>query len=277
MAVNRAYNGGFEIGNGAGAFPDGWIRGAGDASTVYSWVSENVYDGVKAIKIVNSTFMANLVSVIQPLGVATAVAEGEKWEAGAWMVTDAPGKGLRVLVDFYDALGGFVHSAHLKFTSTTTLARYAGVVTVPAGAAKAALDVGMHDTGTVWLDAVSFVRLHPVDPVDVGERPERFFYRTVTGVTTGDAFAFLAPVDTSDQALLTFIVKNTGTPNADVKLQISADGSTWLDEGDPRVVAGGATVTLVPATFLKFARLAHRSSVAGQPTTLDVTVQAQIL
>lgn len=275
MALNRVYNGGLEVAGGYGNFPDGWVQGNGDASTVYTWVSENAYDGVKAIKIVNPTFMSNLVSVIQDRGVGIPVTEGEKWEASAWMVTDTPGKRLRVLVDFYDAMGAFVASAHLKFSSTTTLARYAGVVTVPAGAARAVVEVGMHDTGTVWLDFVGFARLFPLETMDVADRDQPFFQRTTTGVTTGDTFAFLAPVDTARQAILTFMVRNTGTTAAVVKMQISPDGTTWLDEGAPVNVAGGGAVALVPGRFLRLARLAHRSAAGSQPTTLEVAVQAQ--
>lgn len=53
--------------------------------------------------------------------------------------------------------------------------------------------------------------------------------------------------------------------------------TTWLDEGPEVTVAAGAAYALVPATFLKYVRLACRSTTAGQPTTLDITVQSQFL
>lgn len=277
MPFNRAYNGGFEIADGTGAFPDGWVKGAGDANTVWTWAAENPYDGSRALRIANPTFTANLTSVIQDASAAVAVVPEERWEASAWMMTDAAGKALRVLVDFYSGTGAFVHSAHLKFASTTSLRRYAGVVTVPAGAATARLNVGMHDTGTVWFDAVGFVRLNPLDAADVGRQRENTFERTVTGLGTGDAFAFLAPVESGELATLTFVVRNTGAQSLTVQIQVSSDAANWLDDSPEAEVAAGAGRTLAPRTFARYTRLAHRSTTAGLPTTLDVTLQGQFL
>lgn len=116
---------------------------------------------MRSVKIVNPSFTANLVSVIQSPAFATPVQAGEKWAVSAWMATDAPGKELRLLMDFYDAGGAFVHSAHLKFASGVAPALYGGAVTVPPGAGRAVLNIGMHDTGVLWLDGVRFTRLHP--------------------------------------------------------------------------------------------------------------------
>ncbi len=277
MPFNRVYNGGFEIADGTGAFPDGWVKGAGDANTVWSWVTENPYDGSRTVKIVNPTFTANLVSVIQDASAAVAVTPGDRWEASAWMMTDAAGKALRILVDLYDGTGAFVHSAHLKFTSTTSLRRYAGVVAVPAGAATARLNVGMHDTGTVWMDAVGFTRVNPLNAADVGRQRENTFERTVTGLGSGDAFAFLFPVESGELATLTFVVRNTGTRSLTVQLQVSADAANWLADSPEAEVAAASARALAPRTFARYTRLAYRSTAAGFPTTLDVTVQGQYL
>lgn len=277
MPFNRVYNGGFEIPDGTGAFPDGWVKGAGDANTVWSWTTENAYDGSRTLKIANPTFIANLTSVIQHPSAAVAVTPGERWEASAWLLADAPGKQLRLLVDFYDGAGAFVHSAHLKFSSTAGLARHAGVVAVPAGAATARLNVGMHDTGTVWVDAVGFVRLHPLDAADLARQRQNTFERTMTGLGTGDALAFLAPVESGELATLTFIVRNTGGQSLTVQLQVSADGVSWLNDSQEADVAGGSARALVPRTFARYTRLGHRSTTAGLPTTLDVTIQGQYL
>ncbi len=276
MAISYIYNGGFEILRADGLFADGWDQGYGDGSTVYSVTTENVYDGTQAMKIVNPTFVANLVSVNQNPSVATAVTPGDKWEASAYFVTDVAAKPLRIVVNFFTGADVYISSLILKFTSTTTLQQYSGVVTVPATAAKATVDVGMHGTGTVWMDFVQFQRLYPVDATAAEANQSRFLPRQVTGITTVDAYSFLALVDVSENSMVTYVVTNTGGANsATVKLQISADGSTWIDDASETTVSLGATVAIVPRVFAQFARLAYRSTSAGLSTTLTVLTQIQ--
>ncbi|WP_432401177.1 DNRLRE domain-containing protein [Wukongibacter sp. M2B1] len=73
----------------------------------------------------------------------------------------------------------------------------------------------------------------------------------------------------------TFAIKNTGaTNNAEVKLQISPDGTTWFDNNLPFVsvatLGPGETVTLNTDGNMAFARVAYKSQNVGQSTSLSI-------
>lgn len=94
-------------------------------------------------------------------------------------------------------------------------------------------------------------------------------------VITGDTFTGLSYVDTSTQTMYTFYVYNKGPNSADVRLDVSPDEITFFTDVAARTIASGATDTFVAKTFLRYTRLAYKSTTAGQPTTLDVFFQKQ--
>uniref|UniRef100_UPI001FE67D5B DUF6385 domain-containing protein n=1 Tax=Paenibacillus kobensis TaxID=59841 RepID=UPI001FE67D5B len=98
------------------------------------------------------------------------------------------------------------------------------------------------------------------------------------GVATANVFTALPTVTTSVFGTYSFFVYNTGpgVNRADARVEISANGSNWYaDTTTTTGIAVGSVDVLVPQRFLKYTRLAYRSSLTGNPTTLDVYFNGQ--
>ncbi|RUS49103.1 DUF6385 domain-containing protein [Cohnella sp. AR92] len=99
-----------------------------------------------------------------------------------------------------------------------------------------------------------------------------------TNLNTADAFTALPAVTTSVLGTYSFFVynKGPGTNKADARVEVSANGTNWFDDVDTITgIAAGSVDVLVPKTFLKYTRLAYRSSAAGSSATIDVYFNAQ--
>ncbi|RKO65546.1 hypothetical protein D7024_00230 [Desulfofundulus salinus] len=75
----------------------------------------------------------------------------------------------------------------------------------------------------------------------------------------------------------TFGVVNASTTiaPATVKLQISPDGSSWIDEAGPVTLNTGDVTTLVSAIFLKYARIYYAAVDSNSAVTLNIFFQGQ--
>lgn len=105
---------------------------------------------------------------------------------------------------------------------------------------------------------------------------QKSFYEISTlNVATGDTLTALPAVSTSIYGPSTFFVYNTGTNDALVEIQISANGTNWYTDIAATTVAAGAVNVFVPTIFLKYTQLAYQSATAGSPTTIDVYFNAQ--
>lgn len=62
---------------------------------------------------------------------------------------------------------------------------------------------------------------------------------------------------------------------ATVKLQISPDGTNWIDEAGPVTLNTGDVSALVSSIFLKYARIYHAAANAASTVTLNIFCQAQ--
>lgn len=98
---------------------------------------------------------------------------------------------------------------------------------------------------------------------------------SVENVVTGNTFAGSTSISLGPRSS-TFVIKNTGGANdAVVKLQISSDGTTWFDNGLPfvsnPVLGPGETITLNTDGNMAFARVAYKSQISGQSTSLSIT------
>jgi len=105
-----------------------------------------------------------------------------------------------------------------------------------------------------------------------------FLEIATTDVVTGDSFTALPALTTAVLGTYSFFVYNRGpgTNAADVQIEISANGTNWfVDVATASPIAVGSVDVLVPKRFLKYTRLSYRSSVSGQPTTLDIYFNAQ--
>mgnify|MGYP001156498473 CR=1 FL=1 len=98
------------------------------------------------------------------------------------------------------------------------------------------------------------------------------------GVVTSNAYVGLPTVTTSVFGTYSFFVYNVGpgANRADARVEISANGTNWYaDTSTTTGIAVGSVDVLVPQRFLKYTRLAYRSSVTDNPTTIDVYFNGQ--
>jgi len=105
----------------------------------------------------------------------------------------------------------------------------------------------------------------------------RFVTATETGLTTSNSFNFSQAYDVSQNINYTFFVTNTGGLNdADANIQISPDATNWVNDTIVYSIVPGQTKSIMPKTFSKYTRLAYKSTVLDNSTTIDVNIQAQV-
>lgn len=174
MEGNRIFNHSFELVSSEAGLLHGWQdAGYGDERTAVVCSTEHPSSGVRSVKIINPIFMATAVGIMQTRECSIQVKPGERWEASACMKSDRPGKNLRIMIHFWDEAGRWVGWHHLKFISAgTEMSRYAGLVDIPEGVSSVTLQVGMHDTGVLWIDDVAFVKVSRVE-IGVLDEPSK--------------------------------------------------------------------------------------------------------
>lgn len=81
--------------------------------------------------------------------------------------------------------------------------------------------------------------------------------------------------DISQRTAANFFVTNTGsTYGADVGIEVSVDGTNYIQQVQT-TIAAGATVSFVPPYYAKYARLYYKSNDLTNTTTLDINYIAQ--
>ncbi|GAV22145.1 DUF6385 domain-containing protein [Carboxydothermus pertinax] len=104
----------------------------------------------------------------------------------------------------------------------------------------------------------------------------RTFSEYTEAVITGDTYTGSTAQDVSTMATYTMFVKNTGATNsATVKLQISPNNSDWLDDSAEVTLTPGSSTAFTVSTFLRYIRVAYKSTLPGQSTDLSVIFQGQ--
>ncbi|MEW5935102.1 MAG: DUF6385 domain-containing protein [Bacillota bacterium] len=111
------------------------------------------------------------------------------------------------------------------------------------------------------------------DPVHI----LRVFVEESETVTTGDSWAPTATLEVGQYSNYTYFVINTGTASANVRLEISPDGTHWVLFPSPPgdVVGAGGMLYFVTPLVAKYARLGYKSTIIGQSTTLEIYFDAQ--
>ncbi|WP_415639920.1 DUF6385 domain-containing protein [Paenibacillus lupini] len=95
---------------------------------------------------------------------------------------------------------------------------------------------------------------------------------------TADAYTAVPTITTSVFGTYSYFVynKGPGTNAATARVEISANGSNWYTDVESVTgIAVGSVDVLVPQRFLKYTRLAYRSTTTGSPTTVDVYFNGQ--
>ncbi len=100
--------------------------------------------------------------------------------------------------------------------------------------------------------------------------------QSITGVVTSNTFTALPNILTSVLGTTSFFVYNFGPGGSiDAQIEISADGANYfVDTLDTNVLVGSVDV-IVPARFLKYTRLAYRSTTTNTPSSITVIADSQ--
>ncbi|WP_125154899.1 DUF6385 domain-containing protein [Clostridium rectalis] len=106
----------------------------------------------------------------------------------------------------------------------------------------------------------------------------RKFSENIFNVVAAIDYEYSPSVETIQQSMVTFFVKNTGLNSANVKLQISpkqneVDYGYTDDSVTIKNVAPGEIVTIVPMIFSRYVRMAYKSDLG---TSLEIIVQSHI-
>ncbi|WP_099191481.1 DNRLRE domain-containing protein [Tepidibacter mesophilus] len=97
-------------------------------------------------------------------------------------------------------------------------------------------------------------------------------YATET-VTTTDNFTYSIPISLISR-IGSFGIKNIGSNDAEVVLQLSLDGITWFDDIYPfvsnSVLPPGTTTILTTSAYMNYARVSFKSNSTNQSTQLNI-------
>lgn len=105
---------------------------------------------------------------------------------------------------------------------------------------------------------------------------QRSFIETSISINTSDEWLYASAFDVSQQRLVTVFVRNTGTKDALVKLQISPDNYGYVDDSAAMLIPSGITDAVVPVRFGRYLRVAYRSANINQSTSLTIWCQGQL-
>lgn len=94
-------------------------------------------------------------------------------------------------------------------------------------------------------------------------------------VTTDDVYEGSTQRDISLQRQFSFFVNNTSANSATVKVQISPDGTLWVDDSTEFTIEGSETMVLGPNKFANFARISYKSTTTGSDASLTIAYQSQ--
>jgi hypothetical protein len=105
---------------------------------------------------------------------------------------------------------------------------------------------------------------------------QRAFTDVYLSADSGDEWRYSDAFDISQQSIVTIFAKNGGVNDAVIKLQISPDDSSYVDDSDENTIMPGMMKAMVPARFGRYLRVAYRSVNIAESTSLHIWYQAQL-
>lgn len=94
-------------------------------------------------------------------------------------------------------------------------------------------------------------------------------------IVTANPYKFTQAFDVSRLTRTSFIVMNQDSNSATVQLQDSPDGMNYQIDVPEREIEPNTFVVFTPTRFVRFQRLAYRSTISNEATKLDIFFQAQ--
>ncbi len=293
---NQIFNHDFRYANTTGEFPAGWQRSRESKTAAFYWEDDNKQNFT--IKIRNRLFN-RLASICQQRSYGVAVYEKQVWEVGAIFKAHQQ-LTATIRVHLTSRSSGRVLYSCLDFLLSPGQDYYCGLLTVPADAEYAYLEVGTREIGTIWISKVVFRRVFPVDRYDSDARGRlnintvnvikkiidpvmvigNFeFKRTgrdiIEEVVAGPEVKASGIQDVLNLTTYSFCVLNQGDSAAMARIELSPNGINWMHEaGSDNVVGAGQMKILVPDFFLRYIRIIYWTE--GSATTcLGIYFQGQ--
>lgn len=293
-AENLIFNPAFSYPNAGGDFPMGWQKGREGRNALYCWPPDDQDYGI----IIKNRLANRLASIIQQRLFYVPVCEKQVWEAGAVFYASVQLRAT-IKIHFISSSSSRILSSSMDFAVNAERGTCSGLVTVPAEAEYACIEVGTRDAGSLWIEKVIFKRIFPrdriyadargrlnvngietikkiVDPVQVEGflKINRENRNIIEDVITGPEEQASGWQDVFSLITYSFIVINEGPEEAILQIQYSPDQINWcrdcsnvnLDPGEMRI--------LVSMFFVRYIRLAYHSPGAGS-TRLRIFFQGQ--
>jgi hypothetical protein len=126
-----------------------------------------------------------------------------------------------------------------------------------------ATDLDIRDLNSATDSVTAIVSVNHIEPA-------------AANVTTDNSYAGTGE-DVATWRTFSFFIENTSVTavSATVKVQISPDNTKWVDDGAEYILSQGETAVLVTSKYLRYARIAYKSTVADTPANLSIAFQAQ--
>ncbi len=293
---NQIFNHNFVYANTAGNFPAGWQKGRESKSAALSW--EEDQNQKFSIKI-NNRSPNHLAAICQQRSYRVEVYEKQVWEVGAFFTAHHQFTAT-IKVNFVCHSSTRASYCYLNFLLHPGQDYYCSLLTVPADADYAYLELGTKDIATFWVSNIVFRRAFPVarldadargrlnintvssvkkiiDPVTVtGDFEFRRIVRDVTEeVVAGPELKASGIQDVLNMSTYSFCVVNQGEADAMARLELSPNGINWMyAAGNDDVVPAGQMKILVPDFFLRYIRLNYWTE-SSATTYLSIYFQGQ--
>lgn len=105
--------------------------------------------------------------------------------------------------------------------------------------------------------------------------PISFKEIVIQNIQINNYFEMTRSFDLSQKSNVSFVVVNKGSNPVSVQLRISPNDSIYKVDVPEMEVDPFSFEILTPTRFIRFAKIAYRSTLSGQPSCLDIFIQAQ--
>lgn len=204
---------------------------------------------------------------------------GLPYTASAYIAGDAGGESLHIMIQFFDASGGYLGGNATSFIATTSFTRQEASYTAPAGTAYVSALARTHtaSAATFFVDCLQIEQKPYATswqyPANGSRSPETLTIPTAGALSasegTDERWIYLLR---SPGANPQYIFDGAGAANQNLAAYVGTDGKLRLEYG-----TGAATVTLVGTTGLAkdtWYHVAWRWSASGVAVLLNGVVEA---
>ncbi|MEN6349802.1 MAG: DUF6385 domain-containing protein [Syntrophomonas sp.] len=279
---NQVFNHNFIYPNESGDFAAGWQKSRGAKNSSFTWEKDDeLEDGSIAIKNKSNQFG----SISQQKTYSMPVAGEQIWEVGAVVKANIRSQ-LVIIIHFQSDSFSRVLRVSLDFLVDGDEEYHFGIVSVPAGINSAFLELGLKETGTVWIQEVIFRRIFPPEkfsidpqgrlnvnkvttvgrileplsltqPLEVNARLLKEYRETTEDLVAENRPKTSAIHDFTNLDEYSFFAMNQGHEDVWLQIELSPNGVNWVNDSQKTRLKGGAMEIMVCDHFLKYGRIKY--------------------